>query len=520
MDRRSFLAMLPAFSGFRKLRFEQLRKSEQFRLDQEETPVAVVRYPYLQNVRGDRATIMWSTFDTGYGEVEYSSDGINFQVVSARRETFFPNDTYLSYPFTQYQAVLPGLTPGTRYLYRAMVNGQPVNLSGDGHFRTAGTGPFSFLVIGDSGQGRPEQFNIASRMATEQNLSFMLHTGDLAYYSGLHSQYNANYFAFYQSLMSALPVFATPGNHDCETAGGKAYLSVHSFPTENITASDHNRYYSFDWGNAHVVMIDSAVSLNAAINGGGPMLRWLENDLQSTRQFWRIAVVHHPPYATGPNEAFVEPAWVLRYVVPILEANGVQIVFSGDEHSFQRSRWMRGNRVVPDNRGTIYFTSGGGGANLYAVDLTKTFMGFGASEHHYLRVDINGTQMRVRAIRQNGLELDRVTISPQPILAADGSAALAAGPAATPVSYYPMPGGGTLVRIVGHSLAAQETTACEFPAPQEMAGSFVTVNGQRLPLYYVSHDQIYAELPAGATGRIALRVTTPNGSADIVSNVP
>ena len=317
MDRRSFLASLPVFSQLRWLK-----------LADEPPSVAVFQYPYLQNVRDDRATIMWSTFDSGYGFLEYSEDGIDFQYArSVRRRTFLPSHTNLTYPFTQYQAVLNGLKSNTTYWYRASVDGESVNLGGDGFFRTAGAGPFSLLVVGDTGQATLEQFNLAARMSAE-SASFLLHTGDLAYFNGTYGQYQSNYFDFYRSLMSAMPVFATPGNHDYETRDGEPYLALHSFPTEYVPVADHGRYYSFNWGNAHFVSIDSAISLTAAVNNDGSMLRWLEKDLRSTRQFWRIAIMHHPPYSTGPNERDVNSYWVRTRVVPVLEAYGVQVKLS------------------------------------------------------------------------------------------------------------------------------------------------------------------------------------------------
>ncbi|MBI4471839.1 MAG: metallophosphoesterase [Acidobacteria bacterium] len=511
MNRRSFFATIPLLSQFRFFRVEH---------EEEVIPVSVVRYPYIQNVRGNQATIMWAASRPGFGEVEYSSDGVNFRLAQAVTETFVSSQTNLPYAFTQYEAVLNGLEPDTTYIYRAFVDGQPVNLGTEGRFRTAsnGNGAFAFLVFGDSGMGTQEQFNVAARMTAERNISFVIHTGDIAYFNGTYSQFQSWYFDFYQSLKTSLPVFATPGNHDCEIAQGKAYVSLFSFPTENVPVADRNRYYSFDWGNAHFVSLDSSVALNIAVNGGGAMLRWLENDLRSTRKFWRIAIMHHPPYAVGPNDRDVLSALVRTRVVPILEAHGVQFVLTGHEHSFQRSRPIRGGRVVQENRGTYYFTSGGGGAHLYSVDFPNSpnlsFMGFGLSEHHYLRVELRGTQMAIRAFRQNGLELDRFSIAPLPIPAADETS-----PA--PVTFYPIPGGGTLVRITGHSLAIEETIASStYPGPLEMAGTFVTINGQRLPLYYASHDQIYAELPAGLSGRITLRIANPNGFAETVADIP
>jgi hypothetical protein len=90
-----------------------------------------------------------------------------------------------------------------------------------------------------------------------------------------------------------------------------------------------------------------------------------ERDLRATRQFWRVAVIHHPPYAGGQNIRQIQQSWSRTYVAPILEKYGVQLVLSGDEHSYQRSHDLRNGSAVTPNTGTLYITTGGAGAALY-----------------------------------------------------------------------------------------------------------------------------------------------------------
>ena len=114
-------------------------------------------------------------------------------------------------------------------------------------------------------------------------------------------------------------------------------MAVHSVPGDTVPVADRGRYYSFDWANVHFVSLDSNLSLERAVTSGGPMLEWLNNDLRSTRQFWRVVYFHHPPYGAGPNQNDVHSLWIRQYAVPIFEANGVQLVLNGHEHSYQRS---------------------------------------------------------------------------------------------------------------------------------------------------------------------------------------
>src|SRR5439155_2445433 len=189
--------------------------------------------------------------------------------------------------------------------------------------------------------------------------AFVIHLGDIAYYNGTFAQFQSGYFDYYRTLMSYVPFFPTPGNHDYESNNAAAYLAVHAVPQEGVPMEDRGRYYSFDWGNAHFVSLDTNLPLEQAVEGAGPMLEWLEQDLKATRQFSRIVFFHHPPYAAGLNQGEIRCAWAREHISPILEAHGVQLVLSGHEHSYQRSYAIRNQAVVKANQGTVYITSGG-----------------------------------------------------------------------------------------------------------------------------------------------------------------
>jgi hypothetical protein len=497
MNRRTFLTALGAVATQHKFS----------PLDPDEPPipsVTISRFPYLQNVRHNRASVLWATFEPGFGQVRYTSDGINYQFAAATRRFFTRADTNELRNYYLYQANLTDLSPNTDYLYGITVDGQDVAAAGETRFRTAGPGPFKFIVLGDSGWYDPAslaQGLIAQRIAAEKP-ALVLHTGDLVYPVGSFEYYQRYYFNYYAPTMCSVPFFPCPGNHDYDVPNAVPYLAIHSLPSDGVPAADIGRYYSYDWGNVHFVSIDAFQSLDRAINAGGAMLRWLESDLRSTRQFWRVVYFHFPPYATGQNVNDPQSEWVRRYIVPILETNGVQLVFSGHEHSYQRTVPIRRNAMVAPGVGTNYFVSGGGGAILYPAPL-KPMVPVAKSDYHYVRVEVQGTRMTLRSIRQDGVELDVTAISPTPVFSDE--------PRVVPVTLRPGPVAGATIRIIGRGLAAEEGFSCA-PSPEtDIAGTFVTVNGTRIQLLYVSPTQIYGLLPFNVEGNITIRVTTANG---------
>ena len=494
INRRQFLASLGALSTLGAPRLAAQMYSA----------YSLLRPPCLQGMRPDGVTIMWATLERGTGYIQYSEDGYGANFAEARSRIFLPQDTGLPYAYMQHEATLSELAPGMDYQYSVLAGGEPISDPGACSFRTAGRGPFNFVVFGDSGQGGAEQYALASRIASER-ASFVLHTGDLAYMHGTFEQYHSNYFRYYGGLMNSVPFFPTPGNHDYLTNNAAPYLALHSVPQDTVPFDDRGRYYSFDWGNAHFVSLDSNASLASAIEGTGPMLAWLEEDLRATRQFWRIVFFHHPPYAAGPNQSDEISSLVREAIVPILEKHGVQLVLNGHEHAYHRSRLIRNNTVVKPGEGTTYVTSGGG-AFLYPV-FPHSLVEVSKPEHHYIRAEVRGTRLTLQTIGIDGTEVDSFTLAPPPVIANYGrEPAVRFSPALEP---------GALVRIAGRGLATEERHASPGSAlPTELAGTIVTLNGRPISLFYVSSHEIRGQVPFEVTGSVTLGVATPNGFVD------
>jgi uncharacterized protein (TIGR03437 family) len=250
------------------------------------------------------------------------------------------------------------------------------------------------------------------------------------------------------------------------------------------------------------------------------MLKWLDEDLSRNRSFWRIAYWHQPPYAYGLNEADPLERQARDLIVPILEKHDVQLVLNGHEHSYQRSRFIREGQIVdvspcpieipsgsngacPAQSGILYITTGGGGANLYAVP-TRAQVAFGMTAHHYLKVEVNGGKMTISPIGVDGALEKPAVLSPIPLLAANSTVNAA--------SFAPGLAPGALVSIFGRFLSLSEAGAPALPLPPSLGGAQATLNGRRLPLLFVSRSQINTQIPFDMPiGPATLRVTTVNG---------
>ena len=477
-------------------------------------PAILDRFPYLQDVGSDHAVIMWTTRQRGTGIVEFSSDRGFARSAPATVREFLPAETGRSVPFYQYTARLTVLREGIQYFYRVTVDGEnltpPPSAGEELRFRTASRGPVSFLAFGDSGEGSAQQERLANLMAAE-DVHLILHAGDVAYPNGIYQEFEALYFSVYRDMLSRVPVFLCPGNHDYYTPNAAPYLALTSPPVSNVAAIERGRFYSYDWGDIHFVSLDSNEPLERAIAGTGTMFQWLENDLRRTRKFWRIVFLHHPPYPTSThhqNDAV--SATVRQHLVPILERYGIPLVIAGHDHNYQRAIPLSKGASAVSGTGTQYVITGGGGTNLFSLP-GSPILAKGAAVHHYMRFDIDGGTLTMRAKGLDGAEFDRAVVTPMPSV---GEAAVV-----NAASFTPAVAPGTLITIYGRNLAYREEQATSFPLPTSLLGVQVSMDGQAIPLTYVAPDQINAQVPFTVSGNVTLRVTSPNGSSNTTCTV-
>jgi len=422
---------------------------------------------------------------------------------AASMQAFQPAQTALASTFYQYQADLLGLSANTRYSYTVSVDGQ--NLASDPtlfHFRTAGAGKFSFLVIGDSGAASAEQMSLIQMMAAEPDVAMAVHVGDLAYSDGTFAEFETNYFQPNAPLMRSLGFFSTPGNHEYMTDQAAPYLAGVATPAGSVPTTDLGRYYSFDWGSAHFVSLDSNYLMTGGAQG---MLAWLDADLAATTQRWRIVFLHHPPYPSGYHVGDPVCIAVAQQVVPIVERHGVQLVLSGHEHAFERTYPLAGGVPVDfPSPSTMYVITGGGGAGLEPVGSVPQ-CAMSVEAFNYLRVDVEHESIRLRATGLNGEEIDDITL---------GSArGVAISKIYSVGGYTPAVASGSLIAIMGEKLATHTAAGSSQPTPGILGGVVVTANGVVAPLRRVSPTEINAQLPYEVSGNVEVQVMTPEGSA-------
>jgi hypothetical protein len=125
---------------------------------------------------------------------------------------------------------------------------------------------------------------------------------------------------------------------------------------------DHMSNYSFDYGNAHFMFLDANPHLFDNLLPGGPpsnaqafpfpayptvLQNWIINDLDASHQVWKIVVFHQPSFSSG-NATISNDQ--MRRTARFLEDHGVNMVFNGHEHNYQRSLPIRTLANLPAAR--------------------------------------------------------------------------------------------------------------------------------------------------------------------------
>ncbi len=344
----------------------------------------IEREPYLQNMTSDAATILLtlSSDEDLAATLDVSlPDGSPVTSVSLERDQSDETGQ-------QWRARLTDLEPNQVYCYSLSDLVKPAG------FRTApeaGSGELvRFVVFGDSGGSNGDQDAVRDQIGTVP-MDLIIHTGDLAYGDGKLSQLEGTFFDVYADLLRSVPFFPNSGNHDYKTQAAAPYRQVFELPG-NGSADTHERWYSFDWGDVHFVALDTE-------RVGDQQIDWLEKDLASNSLTWTVAYLHRPPYSSGFHGS---STGVRRAFSPLFEEYGVQVVFAGHDHDYERTKPIGG---------VTYVVTGGGGLSTRSVG-RSSYTAFSEDALHFVFAEVKESAMVLHAVDGVGREFDSVLIKP------------------------------------------------------------------------------------------------------------
>lgn len=360
-------------------------------------PGLMTRGPYLQHA-ADGVVVAWYTSVPGEGRVRFFSES------GVAAEALAPAGT------TRREANLRGLVPGVRYKYLVYSPLGPLaSTSGESEFsfRAPGREVLRFVVFGDCGTGSASQFAVARAIAADEvSPDLVMITGDVIYPPADASAWDARFFAPYRALLPAVPFYAVLGNHDYEVQGGRFFFEVFTLPRNGPDGLVPESSYWLERAGAlliaHDTNQDSALLRQEAIP-------W-HREVARRPAVFRLVFQHQSMFSSGINFALPPSPELRELLGPVYSATGVDVVFNGHDHLYERTRPIGG---------VVYLTSGAGGAELYPRTVTNpSTLAFVNDRHSYTYVEVSGRTLRLRQMDTNGRTLDAFTLT-KPVSAAD-----------------------------------------------------------------------------------------------------
>jgi predicted phosphodiesterase len=244
-------------------------------------------------------------------------------------------------------------------------------------------GSVKFLVLGDSGTGGSQQYELAEQMVRAYDrfkFEFAIMLGDNLYGSEDPSDYVTKFERPYKKLLDAgVKFYASLGNHD--EPAQRFYKPFNM---------DGKRYYKFSKGDADFFALDSTYMPPAQVE-------WVKKELESSNAKWKIPFFHHPIYSSGERHGSEMDLRAL--IEPLFLQHGVDVVFSGHEHFYERLKPQKG----------IYYITEGGSAKLRRGNIRDnsemTAKGFD-TDNSFMIVEIDGDQMFFETISRKGTVVD------------------------------------------------------------------------------------------------------------------
>ena len=289
---------------------------------------------------------------------------------------------------------LTGLAANTQYHYKVT---QGASDSGDFTFYTApaaGTnGTWGFAA--DS-RTDPTWHNTMAGLIDSHAPRMMVYGGDLCA-SPTYASWNNEWFVSNQNTLNArAPFVNAPGNHEDWNNLTKAFTQ---------SSGGDPDYHSFDYGDAHIVVINNEISDSPA----SAQATWVAADLAASSAKWKIVALHKPAYSYGAHGGNADMQSMTNN---IFELEGVDFVLGGHNHFYQHNLLDGIHHMTIGSFGVSPGSPSSGAGTIYS----ESTMSFGI-------FDMTPNTLTLRTYRQNGSLIETIVV-PEPatmlLLAAGG----------------------------------------------------------------------------------------------------
>ena len=369
-------------------------------------------------------TIMWQS-DSSESDaiIEYRlEESKNIQSIGATDKAFTDDGstTYI------HEGTLTGLTPKTKYEYRV---GYGSDRRSDWYpLETAGASVYDVLIYPDSQSGDYSQWEEIVKDSAHRNprTALYISMGDLVDNGEQDYQWRT-WLNSIRPLSANVPLATTLGNHEMYTLDWNmrepyAYLNYFAVPP-NGNEIFNRRYYSYDFGDAHYVVLDTQLyESNHDDNHDvhhpdlyDVQVQWLRQDLTNNTKKWTVVLMHRDPFQyafdrPGASRAagFDEEGVLF---MPIFDEFNVDLVLSAHLHSYRNRGHVR--NFERDASGPLYILTGIAGDarrpkwKEHPLDI---YVAPDREKNNYMTMTVTPNKLIVKAFLPDGTQLDESVI--------------------------------------------------------------------------------------------------------------
>jgi fibronectin type 3 domain-containing protein len=345
--------------------------------------VQIARGPYLSNVTGTSAVVSWWTNIASPGVLTWGTSS------ATQNSKTDPAGS------VQHHAVtITGLTPGTRYQYQVGDGAGVASAVASFPSAAAPGQTFKFASIGDFGGGGSGATQNANNIAGA-GTDFIQTVGDNIYptsgipdpnFTTTYSDFDIRFYKPFGAAIKGQAFF--PANGNKEYYGDGVFWSNFPMPGTN------HSWYSYDWGDAHILVLDSEQPLAT----GSEQYAFAQSDLAAHQSAaWRIVAIQRPPYSS--SSATSSATTVRQYLVPLFQQNKVDLVLSGNSHNYERSYPLIDGVQAAGGITYVVTGAGGNGFNNFTIAAPAWSAFREATYFEYARVTVSPTALTVDGIR-------------------------------------------------------------------------------------------------------------------------